>query len=108
MVNVHLFLKVVNIVLLFSCLSVEAMVLPLEIFVNLNVIILNLSVLENVKSKINIKVIVIYVLMSMILFVVLMVLIIKMNVCVDAKVTVENILLVNVQLKNLVLDVLVF
>ena len=84
------------------------MVSPLEIFVNLNVIILNSLVSENVKKKINIKVIVISVLMSMIQSVVLMVLTIKTNVYVDAKVIVKNIHQVNVQLKNLAQDVLAF
>lgn len=108
MVNVHLSWRDVNIVPLYSCLYVVAMVSPLEIFVNLNVIILNSLVSENVKKKINIKVIVISVLMSMIQSVVLMVLTIKTNVYVDAKVIVKNIHQVNVQLKNLAQDVLAF
>ena len=106
--NVLLYSKDVNTALQFSCLFVEAVVLLSEIFVNLNAITHNSSVSENAKLKINTKAIVIYVLMSLTLSVVLMVETTRTNVCADAKEIVRSTLLVNVQLKNLVLDVLAF
>ena len=58
--------------------------------------------------KINTKAIVTFVLKCMILFVALMVVTIKTNVFVGVRVTVRNIPLVDVPLKSLVPDVLVF